>query len=430
MNPKIENAPGLKWRKIKHGWQANWRARGDLVRRGYAFKGCRVWASTPECAEPGEIAKLFIAQRCQALQDEMLVWARGGIPELGTYDGTWASLTRCYKTDPDSPYRSKEYATRMHYDALCRRIDQEIGTDRIVDTDARSLLRLHERIIKPDPEKPGSDPKISMGHAVIGMMRTITTFGATLLKCPDCRLIRSDLSDMRVKNGKPREETLTAEQATAIRKTAHTMVKPYRHSLALAQALQFDVGSGMRQKDIIGAWVPLSEPGVSDVISGNMKWVKGIRAEEIDGDFILRHVTSKRKKLLVADLKLSSMVMEEFRLRAGLGLTDKLERGHIPTSGPLIINEQTGEPWESANFRRAWREIARKCGVPDTVRNMDSRAGAITEAFASGADPDAIRKGATHSSLTMTQRYSRGDAEATATVAQFRAAHRNKGGTK
>jgi hypothetical protein len=88
------------------------------------------------------------------------------------------------------------------------------------------------------------------------------------------------------------------------------MTGPYRHSMALAQAFQFD--GTMRQKDIIGEWVPLDEPGpLSDVISGNEKWVRGIRFEEIDQNLILRHVTSKRDKLLTIDLKQCPMVMKE-----------------------------------------------------------------------------------------------------------------------
>ncbi len=420
--PKIENAPGLRWRLLKDGWQASWRARTDLVQRGYAFKFIRLWMPTPEISEPDAISREFIAQRCNAFQDDMLLWARGGIPEAGIYDGTWGGLVDCYRSDPDSTYHAKRYATRNHYDTLCRRIKLDCGSTRIADTDARQLKRFYEGW-------SDNGKKISMGHAMIGMLRTITTFGSTMLKCPDCKSIRSDLHDMRVKAGKPRETHLSAPQAAAICAYAHTMTGPYRHSVALAQALQFD--GTMRQKDIIGEWVPLEEAGpLSDTISGNEKWVRGIRGEEIDQNLILRHVTSKRDKILTIDLRQCPMVMLELRLMAGLGPDAPLERGHIPTSGPLIVNEQTGMPWKAANFRAAWREIARACGIPDGVRNMDSRAGAITEALEAGAPMDAVRKSATHSSSSMTQRYSRGDAEAVSSVLQHRAAHRNKDRTK
>lgn len=109
---------------------------------------------------------------------------------------------------------------------------------------------------------------------------------------------------------------------------------------------------------------------------------------------------------------------------------EPLRREHLPETGPIILNEQTGMPYYANTFRAAWREIARACGIPDSIRNMDTRSGAITEALEAGAPMDAVRKSATHSNSNMTQRYSRGNAEAVSNVLQHRAAHRNKGGTK
>jgi site-specific recombinase XerD len=57
---------------------------------------------------------------------------------------------------------------------------------------------------------------------------------------------------------------------------------------------------------------------------------------------------------------------------------------------------------------------------------MDSRAGAISEATDAGADLEHVRHAATHSNISMTQRYSRG-AEDKITVVQIaRLEHRNK----
>ena len=70
------------------------------------------------------------------------------------------------------------------------------------------------------------------------------------------------------------------------------------------------------------------------MIAGSDKWIRGIRGEEIDQNLILRHVTSKRDKLLTLDLKQCPMVMHELRMMAGLGPDAILERGHIPTTGP------------------------------------------------------------------------------------------------
>jgi hypothetical protein len=43
--------------------------------------------------------------------------------------------------------------------------------------------------------------------------------------------------------------------------------------------------------------VPLSEPGISEVIVRGQKWLRGIVWQEIDENLILRHVTSKKQKL-------------------------------------------------------------------------------------------------------------------------------------
>jgi hypothetical protein len=61
------------------------------------------------------------------------------------------------------------------------------------------------------------------------------------------------------------------------------------------------------KKRIIGEWMPLSEPGSSDVIEGKLKWVWGIRWPDIDENLVLTVVDVK------FDLKLAPMVMEELR---------------------------------------------------------------------------------------------------------------------
>jgi len=181
--------------------------------------------------------------------------------------------------------------------------------------------------------------------------------------------------------------------------------------MALAQAFQFDLM--LRQKDVIGEWVPLTEPEDGEVV-GNRKWLRGLRWEEIDDRRILRHITSKRQKQIIVDLTLAPMVMEELK---------RLDT--LPAGGPVIVLEGTGRPWSSSWFRRRWREIAESVGIPRDVRNMDTRAGAITEASDAGADLEMVRHAATHSDITMTERYSRGSTAKIAVEMQKRAAYRD-----
>lgn len=410
--PKIDDAPGLTWRPNKRGWEARWRARTDLVKRGYYPRVVRLWAGR----EASELERDWIADRCRRLQAHMLSWARGGTkPVTAAFDGTLASLCQCYTTDKDSAYHSKRYRTRENYDYLIKRIRHDtwtadnvvrpIGDEMLADVKARTLLRWHEGW--------GANGRAAMGHALIGMLRTLFGFGATILEDPECIRLSGILSKMRFEMAKPRQEHISAEQAQAVITKAHEMGL---HSVALAQAIQFECL--LRQKDVIGEWVPVSEPGTSDVVAGNLKWLWGVRWSEIDGDLILRHVTSKRGKLLEVDLRLAPMVMAELaRLEAR------------PTTGPIIVSETRSRPYVNHEFRRDWRKVARAAGIPDTVYNMDSRAGGISEATDAGAELEHVRHAATHGNISMTQRYSRGSTEKIANVMQLRAKHRNKGGT-
>lgn len=322
-----------------------------------------------------------------------------------------AVLISCYKTDPDSPYKKLRYATRTNYDGLMARIERDHGIVDVRDIRARSVKRWHEVWLGPDNH-------VAMAHALVGMFRTLATYGATLLECQDCRALKVLLHDMRFEMCKPRGERLTAEQAIQVRAKAHELGMP---SIALAQAFQFE--AMLRQKDVIGEMVPLTEPGVNPVIFGDMQWHRGLRWSEIDAQMVLTHVTSKRQKEITVDLKLAPMVVEELRLLfaspAGASLAAR-----SPNS-PIIINELTGEPYRTHQYRRAWRTIARACGIPDDVKNMDSRAGAISEATDAGADLEHVRHAATHSDIGMTQKYSRGSADKVAGVQRKRTAHRN-----
>lgn len=401
--PKIENAPGLVWKPRKGGWEARWQARTDLVRNGYKPNSARLWCG----ADLTDATISFIQDRCRVLQTEMLVWGRGGVPIVGTFNGSLKSLIEAYQTDVDSPYRTKlEYQTRINYDARHRRIELDYGHEALSDIRARDLKRWHETWMEGG--------KVTQAHGLIGQLRILMNFGATILESEECNRIANTLSKMRFTMAKSRSQRITAEQADAVRKMARRMQYP---SIALAQAFQFE--TMMRQKDVIGEWLPLSEPGITDTMYGNEKWLKGLRWEEIDENLILRHLTWKRKKPLTANLKLLPMVMDELN-----------RLGTLPTRGPVIVSETTHAPYAAAAFRKRWRIVANSAKVPPEVFNMDSRSGGATEAFLADAPPDSVRLSMKHSALSTTAKYNRGDEEASSQVANARVAYRNKTGTK
>ncbi len=314
---------------------------------------------------------------------------------------TIAELIAAYHNDPDSPVRRLRYCTRKHYENLTARIELQHGYEQISELKSREIMRWHE-----DWSEDGK--KVSMGHALIGMLRTLCGFGATILDSEDCLRLSTLLSKQRFEMGKPRIERLTSDQVAAIRRTAHSMGF---HSVALAQAIQFECM--LRQRDVIGEWVPVREPGISATLWHGKKWLRGLTWDEIDGDLILTHVTSKRGKPFSFPLRAAPMVMEEFERFTVL-----------PERGPVIVSEANGRPYTAAAFRQLWREIANAAGVPKEVRNMDSRAGGATEATEAGVPLELLRHAMTHSNIATTQNYARGGKETTATVAVARADYR------
>ncbi len=419
--PKVEDAPGLTWR-IRGGlWEARWRARADLVQRGYPHKNARLWAGEA----PSDIEAAWISDRCKSLQAEMLAWGHGAQKtKIAAFDGTIRSLIACYKTDKDSVYAGRRFKTRQNYDYQMGRIERDtwvhegavrvIGDEELEDISARTLKRWHEVW--------GGGGKVAMGHAMIGMLRGLFTFGATILENKECQRLKGLMHDMRFAMPVGRTEHISADQVIAVRAAAHDHAMP---SIALAQAFQFELM--LRQKDVIGEWVPQTEPGMSDVFDGNDKWLWGIRWSEVDANMILRHTTSKRKKDIEVNLMLAPMVLEELLIEYPdmMGPTG-VRRDALPLSGPIILDEATGVPHVAHNFRRLWRICAKAAKVPDHIRNMDSRAGAISEATDAGAELEHVRHAATHGDIAMTQRYSRGSIDKVAGVMTKRTEFRNK----
>jgi hypothetical protein len=238
-----------------------------------------------------------------------------------------------------------------------RRIDRDLGPKSVADIDEAQLRSVHKEW--------SADGHMAMAHSLVGMLRTLATHGETALKRRDCRELRITVRDVKFERAQPRTARLTAAQARDIIKQAHKMGL---HSIALAQALQFECA--LKQKDVIGEWVPESEPGDSELRRHDgLKWVHGIRWSEIDKDFVLRHVTSMTGNLVTRRLSEYPMVRAE------------LQRiGDLPSSGPVIVNEYNDVPYSNHEFRRKWRIVARAAGVPDHVYNMDSSLSAQDEA--------------------------------------------------
>jgi hypothetical protein len=423
--PKVTDAPGSIWRKHAQGWECRWQARTDLAQRGFLPKSQQVFVGE----EPNETEIAYIQDTCRRLQDEMLIFGRGGLQSLNQFDGTLSSLIRCYQTDPDSTYHKLRYKVRLHSDSLCKRLIADHGHEDLGDIKGRTILSWHRTWTGGDDKKVG--PKTAMGSAFVGKLRTLFTFGRSILEIEECRRLGEVMHDLKFEGTKHRKVRITAQQADAVRYKARLHFGWF--AIALGQAFQFECT--LRQKDVVGEWVPIAEEGVSDIIDSGEKWLRGIRWEEIDDNLILRHVTSKKQKPVVVDLKLAPMVIEELVEFAGgqqILVTDPttkkvaVNRHLLPATGPVLLCDTNGLPWTDAEYRRKWRLVATACGIPKNVWNMDSRSGAISEGISAGAKIEWVRHAATHSDISQTADYDRDQEEATAKVMKLRVAERNK----
>jgi hypothetical protein len=182
-----------------------------------------------------------------------------------------------------------------------------------------------------------------------------------MLEDRECKRLLEILRESRFQSLGPRLVQLTAEHVRAIRTVARDHFG--WPSIALAQALQFELM--LSQKDVIGEWVPVGEPGESDVVWDGQKWLRGLRWSNIDKNLILRHAIGSGGRAIEVDLKTAPMVLEELEA-CGADTTD------LPSRGPIVTCDINALPWSTAEFRRKWRIVAKKAGVPDAVKNRDS----------------------------------------------------------
>jgi hypothetical protein len=255
-----------------------------------------------------------------------------------TQVATLGDLIKSYQTDRVSTFHKLRYGVRQNQISTLKRLTASHGHFELAAIKHRTITEWHL-----DWTKNG---KLSMAHGFIALVRVLCSYGAAMLENEQCERIAMVLHRMKFPHGPARTERLTADQAEAIRIVAH------RHfgwpSIAIGQALQFELL--LRQRDVCGEWVPEAEPGDSNVHHDGMKWQRGLRWEEIDENFVLRHRTSKKQKDLQIDLRLAPMVVSELNeLAPGcIVTTDEgtvIDRTLLPASGPIMICDTNWLPW-------------------------------------------------------------------------------------
>lgn len=400
--PSRTDAPGLKARrasgKVVWYWVA---AQCSRKAASYPLKTVRLRDQTPG----GDDAR--VAQ-CQQLHMELQLWLNDMDPsrvfDKSGFDGTVAAAIRYYREHPHSPYRELKYNTQHVYDQHLDLLRDFAGKRRLASLTGVDFLGWYKAFAT---DADGAETLISSAHKLMNMFRIVISWGV-VLELPQCSRLREILSEMRFAKPAPRVTFLSFEQAVAIIDKAHEMGLP---SIALAQALQFELT--LRQKDVIGEWIPGEATGA--ITTSGRRWANGLLWSHIGQDGVLRKVTTKTGAEAVFEIARYPLVVQE------------LARWQGPRVGPMVIDERSGLPYRNQRFSKRWREVATAAGVPAGVYNMDSRAGGITEATDAGAPIESVRHHATHRDARTTMRYSRQTLVKTASVAEFRTAGRKKG---
>lgn len=276
--------------------------------------------------------------------------------------GTLAALVQEYLSNKNSSYEKVGFRTKEHYRSCLKRIIEDHGETKLVDLKKPEIEQLYQEWTKRGE---------AMAHSLVAMLRILVNYGAVTLEDSECVRLSVILRSMRFKMVKRRSASpLSSEHIRAIIDAAHGK---RLQSIALAQAFQSACKIG--QKELIGEWLPISEPGTSDIVADGWKWLRGLRWTAIDNDLILRNGEKE------FDLKKEPLILEEFnRIAWGSvvlnerGIAASFKRNVLPSAGPLIVYERTGLPYHSHQFRRMWRIVADAAGVPKDARNMDSGA--------------------------------------------------------
>ena len=396
-------APGLPWNTRKSGERVPyWRARADLIKRGYQPKTVRLHY---DVSSPLEMEAL--ASRCHRLQSEMLAWAhRGDARPIPVYDGKLATLIQMYQTDEESPYHELHPNSQKTYSKILRLLLTKVPdayVDQLTGADVKRWFR----------RMSGESGKVGYAALTISILKAVVSYG-TSKGMDDCAKLRGQMTATRFKSAPARSERLTYAQVAAFRDAARRLNRP---SAALWLTLQYELG--LRRRDVIGEWVD-DRLGASDGIRhGRRLWRDGLTWAHIDASGILRKMVSKTAK--------TSARMAEHRIADYPDLIAELER--IPVEcrvGPLVINERTGLPYNPEQARYNFRLIARAAGIPDNVWNMDARAGAVTEAYESGATTEGAMAMAAHTQVSTSLRYNRQTLEQTSRVAKLRIGNRKR----
>jgi len=339
------HAPGLKWRRRVAGLIPMWIPPGPAIKAGYRPKSLML---------DRDASQHELAETCRKQWRDLEQW-RSGKPKPIRLTIAW--LIDRYLHDETSPFHRLGTDTKDSYRWECARIRETVG-DKRLDPKVEGGVVVPRRTGEDfrrwfhnwgHPE--GRKPTPSRASHCIAMLRTLLSYYVEI-GGPGAVDLRATLSAMRFEKQPARQKAPTLQQVDTIVNMAMHM--GFR-SIAIATLAQYELIE--RRAHIIGKW-------------NGETWADGWVWENVSPDWVIRYFQTKKGR-----------VLREFDLKPVQRLLGMLQDTPVEQRrGPVILCEQTGEPWVKRRYQERFREIARAAGVPDDVFSMDMRSGGATEA--------------------------------------------------
>ncbi len=355
--------------------------------RGYAF-----WRPTKKYRDagypvgdialsPGREPDPDRARICREETRKMIAWLES---EEAVKTGTWEWLINRYLTDKFSRFHKVKANTRDNYAWALDRWIAEIGHIELCQANYEFFVNTIDSM----KDEGRSDSYIKR---LFTCLRLAVTHGV-LIEDPEAMRIKPILSEMRIKNPKPRKSAPTSDEIMSIIREADRIGK---HAYATGLLMQW--WFSVRAVDIFGHYL-------------DGQWQDGLTWNMINRDVTLL-VKDTSKTGFPLEINLTSVPEVRERLLA-IPMHNRI--------GPVIIAEGTGRPFTRNARANTFRALATAVGVSDDVWMMDTRAGAISEGQRKGATPYQLRDAAQHTEVSTTDRYARNRSHNIDTVIKLR----------
>lgn len=382
-------APGIDYR----GGYPIWRATRKHVAAGYALKYVALRPGTKDDGHHRERA-----QKCRELTRDMLVWADGADTSRPASQ-TIKWLIGRYKTDEGSEYRGVKANTRRDYDLHLAYWEGYIGAAMVSDLTFEEI-----RGIEAAMKRKGRSADFI--HRKFTMLRSIVKHGV-LIRAEGARNVRETLSLIKFRMPPKRDTVATRMQV--LRVVVKASQAGYHH-FAVGKLLGCEMA--LRDVDVRGQWLPAD--GQGGIVHNGRRWQDGLTWEMFRADLSgFTKIISKTEGSLPEPILFPLDPLP--RLKAMVAALAPAEK----RVGPVILSS-TGLPYDKRTWAALWRRFAREARVPDHVRSMDKRAGAISEADGKGASRETLSQAAQHTQIATTGRYVRNRSKAVAEIIDLR----------